>query len=99
MQPVFSQFFARKLRQIAILNHDASRRGTIEARNQIQDGRLAGAGTPEERDEFSGTHFQRDAIDGADESLTHAVMAAKIFAADRYGSVRSRNCGGCRHTG
>ena len=97
VQPVLGEFLARKFSQIAILNDDASRGRTIESCNQIQHGRFAGAGTAEERDKLSGVNLERDAIDRADQSLAHAVMAAKIFTADRNGATRGRDYEGGRH--
>src|SRR5579864_7782695 len=42
-------------------------------------------------------NFKRDTVDRADQTLAHAVVAAKIFAADRQGTTSGRGYGGSRH--
>src|SRR5579863_715767 len=79
MQAIFGQILARQLREILLLNNHSAGGGAVESSNKIQDRRFPRAGTAEERNEFAGSHFERDAIHGSNERVAHAVMAAELF--------------------
>ena len=91
VQAILGQFFAREFGQIAILDDHAARGRTIKPCNQIQHRRLAGAGAPEQRDEFSAANFERNAVDRANHRFAHAVVPAEIFAADRDRAADGRS--------
>jgi hypothetical protein len=98
VQPVLGQLLPRKLCQISILNHNRSRGWTVKAGNLIQHRRFARAGAAQQGHEFTGANLEGNAVDGADQSLAHVVMAAKIFAANGDGARRSGNCRRGSHT-
>src|SRR5271170_7788408 len=97
MQAIFSQFLACELREIAFLHNHATRGWTIQPRNQIQYRRLSRARTAQQRDEFASTHGKRHAIHSPDESLAHAVMAAKLVRIN-CGSAAQRASASAAHS-
>src|SRR5450631_3892077 len=97
MQPVLGQFFTREFGEITVPDDDAPGCRTVEPRNQIQNRRLSGSGASKERDKVSVSNLERDAIDRANQGLAHAVVTAKILAADRGVTTRGITYCGCRH--
>src|ERR1700733_1042729 len=83
MQSITRQVLSREFCKIALLNDYAARRWAVKPGDQIQDGRLARAGTAKKRDELAGSYFEVHSINRANHGLAHAIVPAKIYCANR----------------
>ena len=83
--------------ELAPQDKDGAGRGVIEASEQVQQRRFAGAGSAEKGEELSGRHLERDAVHGANHGAAQGVVAGEVFGADGRAVRGGSALGLCRH--
>src|SRR5208282_796142 len=68
---VFGEFVGGHIGEITIVGEDGARRGAVESGHQVQESRLSGTRTAEQRHKFRLTNFDRDAVYSPDEGAAH----------------------------
>ncbi len=88
-QAMLGQILARELGQVTVLDDDRSRSWTVEAGDQVQQGRFAGAGTAEQSNKFSRANLEGDAVNSANQRCRPSGNGGK----DRRCGLRVRRSG------
>jgi len=73
---------------VGSVDHDLAGRGTIDACDQVEQRRLAGARRPHEREEFALGHAEVDAVEHGDLLRIALVDLAHLLHVDRNASAR-----------
>ena len=68
--------------EIFALNVDGACGGAVQSGHEIEQGGLAGPGAAEEGEEFTGSDFEREVVDGTDGGFAEAVVAGDVIYMD-----------------
>jgi hypothetical protein len=68
--------------EVAAANVDRAGCGAVEPGEEIEEGGLAGTGAAEKGDEFAGSDFEGDVVDGGDGGVAELVVAGDVLSLD-----------------